>query len=139
MPFGFTNDDAQIAAVRAWVAAAVADGWTIEPTYPCESVERAARLRRDGWLAQVVMRDMRTETKPGKWKYEAQVHVWGPDGLCVDPGAVYSWADLVAGLRVCDQCGGRDVDTKRVGFANRVCAVCVPAARKRIERPGWCD
>lgn len=132
--FGFTNDRAQYDAAIAWRDAAIADGWEASPAYDTEDIGRACRLRRDGFEVQVITRE-----KVGKWKYEAQVNVWGPDGMCVNPMKTYNWTDLVDGLRVCDQCKKTDRDTKRVGFANRVCAECFESAKQRIEVPGWCD
>jgi hypothetical protein len=118
--------------VRAWVAAAVADGWTIEPTYgDHESVERAARLTRDGFVAQALMRD---DLPP---IVGAALYLWGPDGLAILTPRTYSFDSLVAGLRVCSKCRARNVDTQRVGFAGRVCATCLPATQKVAEFPGW--
>src|SRR6185437_538235 len=55
MNFGFTNDDAKIAAARQFRDAAVADGWSIAPTYgDSESVERAAKLRRDDFTMMIL-------------------------------------------------------------------------------------
>jgi hypothetical protein len=121
-----------IDGVRAWVAAAVADGWAITPTYgDHEPVERAARLTRDGFVVQALMRD---DLPP---VVGAAIHVWGPDSLTILVPQAYSYDSLVAGLRVCSKCRARDVDTQRVGFAGRVCAACLPAARKVAEYPGW--
>lgn len=125
-----------------WRENAVADGWSIEPTYPAsldpngnkgEDVNRAATLKREGFLAMVF-----TRTYPSG-HIEASVSVWGPDGLALPAFVEYSWDALVAGQRTCLECGATDVDTQRVNFAGRVCATCLPEARKRTEKPGWCD
>jgi hypothetical protein len=136
---GFTNDPLQLARVRAWVEAAVADGWTRTATYPHESIERACTLRREGWQALVLMRETALSSLPGKWRYETDIHLWGPDRLAVEPGDVYDWQRLQRELRHCYACGARDVDTQRVGFADRVCAGCLPGMKAKIETPGWCD
>lgn len=122
---------------RAWRDAAVADGWSIEPTYgDSESVDRAARLSRVGWMAQVITRTPIEGNRHANY-YCGTIHVWGPDGLAVSPGHTYDWAHLVAGLRTCSACKATDVDTERYGFAGRCCAACLPTMRARTEQPGW--
>jgi hypothetical protein len=136
MDFGFTNDVADLEAVRQWVADAVADGWDIEPTYRVEPVGRAARLTRDGYIAMALMRDNSGETGR-RWRYEANVSVWGPDGLAISVPRKYDFALIEKAVRRCGECGKEDVDTQRVGFAGRTCAGCLPEARKKHEYPGW--
>lgn len=135
MMFGFTNDDADLEAARKWVADAVADGWTIEPTYASEPAERAASLWKDGYHVLALMRD-NSEHKY-KYKHEAQINLWGPDGLAIKAPSVYDFALIEAGNRRCGECGKTDVDTQRVGFAGRCCAEGLPAAQKKYEYPGW--
>lgn len=136
--FGFSNDRSHLDSVVAYRDAAVADGWSIRGTYePSESVERAARLQRDGFVMQVLTRD-NSERAHGK-KFEASVHIWGPDGLAVTPPPLYDFAEIAARTRVCSACKKRDVDTERYSFAGRCCAECLPEMRRRHERPGWCD
>lgn len=147
--FGFTNDSREYQRVTAWRDEAIADGWKHEPTYENEAEERASRLSRDGFSAQILTRsrgnyipDPRWPNHPaphGKWTYEAQVNVWGPDGVAVNPGLSYDWNVLTAGLRVCPECGAEDVETFRVAFANRACEECRPALTARLCTPGWCD
>ena len=126
--------------VRRWRAAALADGWSVEPTYKHAPVEQAANLNRDGFHVLLIARPK--ESKPA-WmtspKDEASLAVWGPDGLAisVDPGTGYSMAALQAGLRTCGYCMQADRDTRRVGFAGRCCSECLPAVHKRVEFPGW--
>lgn len=55
--FGFTNDQQWLEYVRAYRDAAVADGWSIEATYKEETFDRAARLRKDGFLMSILTRD----------------------------------------------------------------------------------
>ena len=74
-----------------------------------------------------------------KFAYEAMVYLWGPDGLSIKPEAPYNWKRIKEGLRVCGWCGAAGVHTERVGFANRVCAKCIPEAQGKIEQPGWDD
>jgi len=147
MDFGFTNDSREYDRVVAYRDAAIADGWHHEATYGSESEERACRLRRDGWQMQILTRsrgnyipDPKWPNHPsphGKYAYEAQVSVWGPDGMDVRPGAIYDWESLKAKLRICPNCGAKDVETERVGFAGRCCAKCLPEQRKQVEYPGW--
>jgi hypothetical protein len=149
MTFGFTNDTKEYDRVRSFRDAAIADRWSHKATYDSEPEERASHLYREGFVMSVLTRSRENEvlnpargiysTSHGKWRYEAQVHIWGPDGMAIDSGPVYDWGKLTAGLRHCPECGADDVDTQLVGFANRVCADCAPALRKKIEKPGWCD
>jgi len=132
--FGFTNDDDHIEAVRKWVADAVADGWTIRPTYESEPVESAAKMHKDGFTAMALMR---VHEAGKKWKYEAQLSVWGPDGLAIRPSPYYDFTALKAGLRNCPVCRATDVETERYAFAGRCCAVCLPKMREMHEEPGW--
>jgi hypothetical protein len=135
--FGFTDDESMWLAVQHWRDAALADGWSIAPTYgDHEPVESAARLTRPGgWVVQVLSRDRR-ETGRGK-AFEATIHAWGPDGLAVTPPPIYDFAAMQSGLRTCLACGATDVATQRVNFAGRVCITCLPEQRRLTERPGW--
>ena len=135
-PWGFTNDRAYLEAVQAYRDAAIADGWTVEPTYAAEEIGRACRLKKSDFVMMVLTR----ENRPGgKFAYEVRAYLWGPDGLAIKPQAPHNWDQIKEGLRVCGWCGATGVHTERVGFANRVCAKCAPEARKKIEVPGWCD
>jgi hypothetical protein len=135
MDFGFTNDDARLRAAQAYRNAAAADGWLLRPTYGSESVERAASLDREGFKMMVLTRD--NSEKKGKWKHEAQISIWGPDGLAITPPEIYDFSEILAGTRRCGYCKTQDVETERVGFAGRCCAKCLPAMRAKIEKPGW--
>jgi hypothetical protein len=134
--WGFSNDVADLEAVRQWVATAVADGWQIEPTYQTEPVESAATLDKGGFRAMALMRD-RGENHDRRYRYEAKVSAWGPDGLAISVPATYDFALIEKAVRRCGECGREDVDTQRVGFAGRTCADCLPAARKKHEYSGW--
>lgn len=129
--FGYTNSDAEYQEVIAWREAALADGWTIEPI-STESIETWGRIRNGEFLGHVLAR-----RNVGKWKYHAQVSLWGPDDLAIDPLRVYDWPQIEAGIRMCLACGKKDVDTQRVGFAGRCCADCLPEQQKKHEYPGW--
>lgn len=126
-------DQLTLEQVRAWRDAAIADGWDATPTYETESIDRATRLRRDGWEAQVLTRDDSPQS------ISATVHLWGPDGLAVRTGIAYDFDKLKAGLRTCMACKATDVDTQRYSFAGRCCAACRPEMARRTEQPGWCD
>jgi hypothetical protein len=135
MDFGFTNNDARLRAAEAFRDAATADGWSMRATYGSEPIERASTLTRDGYTMQVLTRD--NSEKKGKWKHEAQISIWGPDGLAINPPEIYDFAKLKSLTRHCNYCKTDDVDTQRVGFAGRCCAACLPAMRAKIETPGW--
>lgn len=137
--FGYTNDPVWIERARAWRDAAVADGWSIEPTYPNnEGADRACRLKREGFVAQIITRET---TKPeAKYRYEASVSVWAPDDMTIVPPDVYDWAEVRGAATACNQCGKGNLapeDMHRYGFAGRCCTDCLPAMRAKHERPGW--
>src|SRR6266478_4034061 len=112
--FGFTNDFREYERVVAFRDAAIADGWSHEPTYGSESEERASRLNRDGFSMQILTRSRGNEVLDpargmhrsvhGKWAYEAQVNVWGPDGMSIDIGPAYDWEAIKAAVRKCPEC-----------------------------------
>jgi hypothetical protein len=135
--WGFSNNAADLEAVRQWVADAVADGWEINPTYRTEPVESAATLDKNGFRAMVLMRDRGEGETDRGWRYEAKVSAWGPDGLAIRVSRKYDFALIKKALRRCAECGKEDMDTQRVGFAGRVCSDCLPEARKKHEYPGW--
>ena len=120
----------KLSAVVAWRDAAISDGWESSQTYRGgEAEDSASTLTRERWRAQVYARSER----------DCSVYVWGPDGLAVPAGDVYDFPALLAGLTHCKTCGRSGVSTHRVGFAGRVCAACLPAERKRVVTPGWCN
>lgn len=118
----------------AWRIAALADGWSNEPTYQHEAIDRASTLRKDGFIAQIIARPEDKVFKP-----IGSIAIWGPDGLAIDIDNEYNWDKIQANLRLCMDCKRGDVETQRVGFAGRVCVECLPAARKRDEYAGWSD
>lgn len=134
--FGFTNDPIWLQRAIAWRDAAMADGWSIQPTYESESSERASTLHKEGWTAQILTRD-NSGLAPLKYLYEASVNVWGPDGMGIIPPDVYDWEKIKAGLTTCNSCGKPGVETHRYSFAGRCCAECLPSMRKKHEYPGW--
>lgn len=133
----FGTDETRLDYVRQYVAAMEADGWTKEPTYKTENVDRAAKLRREGFVCSVLMRDNRNRPDHKGAKLEVSISMWGPDGLAITPPSPYLFEACVANTRQCLQCGATDVETQRVGFAGRVCAKCHPETARRIETPGW--
>jgi len=142
--FGYTNSDADYAKVVAWRDAAVADGWTLNAVYKKEPETSYGHLSKDGFTVHACCRVTEEMKKrfahySSKWKYEAQINVWGPDGLAVRAPENYNWAELVAATRKCHHCGKTDVDTVRYSFAGRCCHDCLPAMKAQHEQPGWCD
>lgn len=132
MQFGFTNDTKQYDEAIAFRAALLADGWSIKQNDKTEDTYTSHY--KDGYCVQVMSR-----TKIGKWKYEAQVNAWGPDGMTIRAPTVYDFAAMQRGLRHCGLCKAADVETQRYSFAGRCCAKCIDKARAEYERPGWCD
>lgn len=127
--------------VRAWVESAKRDGWGSGTTYTSESIDWAVRLERDGFVIQALMRPAGTFPYPGarepRKKDEAGLSLWGPDGMAILPPEVYDWQAIKDGMRRCNYCKKSDVETKRVSFAGRSCADCLPAKRKELEYEGW--
>lgn len=130
-----TNDSRKYEAAVAWREAAIADGWVATPQYDTEAMDRVCRLTRDGFACRVMSR---IKPCPG-YAYEAGVAIWGPDQLAVRAPLVYDWAAIQAGLRTCGSCHRKDVETSRVGFANRCCEECRPKVAQQIETRGWAE
>jgi hypothetical protein len=129
--------DGEVAAAQAWRDAAILDGWDARPTYKHEGMNRAFSLERDGWLTMGLARPGDDEAPPLP---NGMITVYAPDKLQVLVPIVYPGMDVLASMaRRCDKCERMDVDTRRVGFANRVCADCHPEMQAAIETPGWCD
>lgn len=128
-----TKDINKVLQAIAWREAAVADGWTAEPTYKHEPYERASRHTKEGFICTILAR-----VNDGGL-HEASVSIWGPDRLVVKAPIVYDWQTIKDGLRRCGYCHATDVDTERVSFAGRCCAKCRPAVSAKLEQPGWCD
>lgn len=74
-----------------------------------------------------------------KWKYEAEVNIWGPDKLAIRPPATYDFAAIQAAQTTCSHCKKTGVKTQRYSFAGRCCEACLPEMRRKHEGPGWCD
>lgn len=131
-----------IEQVRAWVQAAIADGWKAAPTYPAgpgrkggEPVEQAATLRRDGWVAMAFARPQGWGLG---WNEQAEITVWAPDELQVQVPLVYDWPALEDNATRCQYCG-KSGKTVRISFAGRCCPPCRVEHVARVEPPGWCD
>ena len=126
----------EVAAAMQFRLDAEADGWSVGPSYGHEPVEHAFRCTRDGFVISGL-------TRPGSEKFlpTGSINAWGPDGVSINPiPIVYPGFDAIKALvRHCPECGSDDVDTVRIAFANRACANCAPALRKKLEKPGWCD
>jgi len=132
MDFGLTNDRAQFEAAAAFRDAASADGWVVGPNSPPEDVSSWSRGEKEGFVFQIL-----TRQNVGKWKYQAKVSMWGPDGLVIAPPDKYDWQAIKAAVTSCNYCGAAGVAVFRVGFAGRCCDACMPTVRPKVERPGW--
>lgn len=133
--FGFTNEEGKYKAVVKFREDAIADGWECKPTYgSSESIESHATLAKEGFTCHVKARIK----KEGKWKYEAEVTIWGSDGLVISGmPLIYNWEEIKAGLKRCNYCLRNGVEIQRLGFAGRCCKECLSAQQKIIEYPGW--
>jgi len=132
--FGFTNNEELYQQAGVFRDAAAADGWEIEPTYGTESVDRAASLTKDDFVMRVLSR---THEEGSKWKYQAEVYIWGPDGLAINPPNKYDFEAIKEKVESCGYCNAKGVPTQRVGFAGRSCETCLPEQKKIQEYPGW--
>lgn len=97
MEFGYSDSQKQFDDCVQWRKDAVADGWEIKPTYgDHESVESAAELKRDGFVALVL-----TRLNRGKWKFEAIVNLWAPDRRHMATTFPYSWQAIKSAFDKC--------------------------------------
>lgn len=134
--YGYSNDEADLESVRAFVAAAIADGWHQTQYYDNEPVEQSCKLARDGFKMSILSRVC--DPKDSGYRFWLSVSVWGPDGLSIRLRSdVYESDAFESGLRRCCLCAAEDVKTVRYSFAGRCCEACLPGARKQFERPGW--
>lgn len=131
--FGLTNNVTALSGAIQYIEDAVDDGWNSEPTYTHEGISSAATLTREGFKIMVLARTL-TESR---FRYQANVSIWGPDGLGIRPPELYNFEHIKEGLRVCNECGEADVDTFRYSFAGRACKDCLPAMKKNFEGRGW--
>ena len=121
--------------VCAFRDAAIADGWTVKPMSPHESVDTWARLTRDGYVMHAVARPPRfSYSKP-----HASISIWAPDTLGVCVPETYSWNEIQRLATVCDNCMKECEKTVRYSFAGRCCETCLPEMRAKYEQPGWDD
>jgi hypothetical protein len=125
-----------IEACHRWRIAAEADGWTVAPTYGHEPIEQAWVATREGFKAMGIARPLGAF---GSKLPVAKLDLWAPDGLIVLPMPVYDWDEIKRRAEQCMTCGSGPTRTFRVGFVERHCGICVDAARRSVERPGWCD
>jgi hypothetical protein len=133
---GATNDLEDLERVRLFIKGAIRDGWHIAPTHKTMTVDEAATLTRDGFVIMARMK----ENNPAlgfKFRFDAEIMIWGSDGNALAVPAVYDFSTLNALMRHCHFCDAQDIDTFRVGFADRACSECLPSTRKSIEIPGW--
>ena len=130
-----------IESVRRFRDAAVADGWSIQPTYVStpgnvnEPQEQAASLEKDGFRMQVLARP--SGCFPHLKKDSSVISIWGPDGLAIVPPEIYDFPEIKRGLEHCNNCGKNRVKTQRYSFAGRCCAECRPEMARAHEYSGW--
>ena len=126
-----------------------------------QAVDYVEELRRDGWDGKhtfnendpvfsaakedfkmsVVCREYPNAISPVCFSSGilGRVCAWGPDSIAIQPPLPYDWEKVKEGIYICGFCGEKADKTVRVAFANRSCEACAPAARKKLEKPGWCD
>jgi hypothetical protein len=133
LKFGLTNDENELIAANKFREDAISDGWTSRAGYTNEAMESYAHLEKDGFKMHVMART----NKESKYKYSAQVSIWGTDGLCVHAPKVYDHDKIfIDGMKRCNNCG--DIgETFQYSFAGRCCNKCLPEMRKKHEYSGW--
>lgn len=136
--YGFTNDRKHFDAAMAFLAAAKADGWTGGDSDHEREQGYYKLSLPPGWVMHVTARD-HTKDPTHAYEYEAQVSIWGPDGLVILAPVAYDMKVMQENLRRCNLCQQPDRETQRYSFAGRCCADCLQDARKKHEYPGWCD
>ena len=130
MDFGFTKDLNKVIAAREFGLAAEKDGWNRYPTYSSESVDRVSSLEREGFKMMILSRENDST-------HEAQVNIWGPDGMVINPPETYNWELIKAVVTTCNLCGINNVKTYRYSFAGRACSLCLSDAKRATEYLGW--
>jgi len=132
--FGLTNDEQVVKAADDFFNAAINDGWTCQPLYLSESIDTAAKLTKDGYVMYIFRRGLKAG---GDFKWTVTINIWCPEKLHIETPDIYDWERIKDGLNRCDWCTQIVNETFRAGFANRVCKSCLPAARQKLEFPGW--
>lgn len=129
-----------------WRECALADGWSLEPTYgDHEAAESHGTIKIDTRIGMfkghVDARPNRRGEDQRNWMLgSGEVTIWGPDGLQIRVPLIYPGIEaLIAATRHCNNCHADDVDTQRYSFAGRCCTKCRPEMARVHERPGWCD
>jgi len=135
-----------------FIKAAIADGWSIEPTYESENVMRAGTLKKaagegNEWHLTYINRPEMTCYNDPEFKklFGGRIHMWGPDGLAIPidekdtENGGYDWTALQAALRTCGYCHATNVETTRISFAGRCCLACRndKELTRKVEYPGW--
>lgn len=98
-------------AVQAWTKAAIIDDWRAT-----EHRDGTLKLERDGFSALVILR-----------QYDPSLTVWGRDGLQIQIPVPYSWSGCIEAMKKCERHPEYQGETRRAGFANRVCPACADA------------
>ena len=112
--------------IRAWRDAAVANNWTVKPTY---EPDKAVTLTRDGFVAIATMFGNNGDS----------LTVWGPDNLQIVVPVEYSWDCIQENLKRCLECKRISDAVDRAGFAGRYCNECLPEQRRVREFAGWAN
>lgn len=131
----------QLKSALAFKQAAVADGWSIKPTYSNhESTDTAATLNHpDGFTMQIYTRDHLPLVPNAITRYEVDISIWGTDTLSIEVPPVYNMQAIRDGMKKCFNCHKIVDQTFRYSFAGRCCKDCLPRMREIHEKSGWCD
>ncbi len=110
--------------VKMWYALAVIDGWT---SVAYEIKDNYMNLKKDGFVVHANMRSER----------EAEISIWCPDGLAIEPTEVYSMEAIKENMKLCSYCRKKFEKTVRIGFAGRCCEPCREKNVDKVEYKGW--
>ena len=111
-----------------WYSDLVEDGWDHTPIYKKVSgPDISTEFHKDGFTIHIYRKGDAISDS---------ISAWGPDILAIRLPESYNFEALQDALKVCDYCGSVG-ETKRIGFAGRVCEQCHKENVARVEYRGW--
>ena len=134
--FGYTNDENEYKRVIKYREDAIRDGWESEEQ-DILFQHSYTIMKKVGFVMHIISRVM--DNPNAKWKYEAEITIWGTDQLQILPPQEYNFEDIVYSINTCPICGATEVNTFRYSFAGRCCEKCLPDMKNKHEFPGWYD
>jgi hypothetical protein len=124
--------------VHNWARDAHKDGWTMEPTYEGEGVNRATKLTitidDDSFIVSILAR----EPEGGRTsRYNVSIHGW-KNGYAFTVPAPYNRQKLIEASCLCGLCGEKIVGKIiPFSFAGQACQKCKEHAKKINDETYW--